>query len=214
MVNIPGGFKSFPWALHICKKILPQLNFVCRLLFGVRSNPLLPQWHEKEPGHSTNSAGGRLHLNMHEPLTQRSRSGLTRLLSRHSVGTYQEMSSHATHQGTLGQLSELAEPLWTDPGLKGGISVRELISTLKKKKKNAGGEWIVEHSPQILTCNQKSTTTTTYLYWSLLNRHEASAFLGHYHTHQSAHWPWRLCSCWALSVCNWSLTRGQIAPPT
>ena len=135
VVNIPGGFKSFPWALHICKKILPQLNFVCRLLFGVRSNPLLPQWHEKEPGHSTNSAGGRLHLNMHEPLTQRSRSGLTRLLSRHSVGTYQEMSSHATHQGTLGQLSELAEPLWTDPGLKGGISVRELISTLKKNKK-------------------------------------------------------------------------------
>ena len=28
-----------------------------------------------------------------------------------------------------------------DPGLKNGISVRELISTLKKK--NAGGEWIV-----------------------------------------------------------------------
>ena len=31
------------------------------------------------------------------------------------------------------RLSQLAEPLWTDPGLKSGISVRELISTFKKK---------------------------------------------------------------------------------
>ena len=34
------------------------------------------------------------------------------------------------------QSSQLAKSLWTDPGLKGGISLRELISTLKKKKKN------------------------------------------------------------------------------
>ena len=27
------------------------------------------------------------------------------------------------------QSSQLAEPLWTDPGLEGGISFRELIST-------------------------------------------------------------------------------------
>ena len=33
------------------------------------------------------------------------------------------------------QSSQLAELLWTDPGLKSGISVRKLISTLKKKKK-------------------------------------------------------------------------------
>ena len=32
------------------------------------------------------------------------------------------------------QLSQLVEQLWTDPGLKSGNSVRELISTLKKKK--------------------------------------------------------------------------------
>ena len=30
---------------------------------------------------------------------------------------------------------QLAEPLLTDPGLKSGISVRELISTLKKKRR-------------------------------------------------------------------------------
>ena len=82
---------------------------------------MLPQGHVKDPGHSAKSAGGRLHLNMHTPLTQRSRNGLSTPLSRHSVGTYKETSSHAIRQGTFG--------LWTDPGLKSGISVRKLIST-------------------------------------------------------------------------------------
>ena len=36
--------------------------------------------------------------------------------------------------------SQLAEPLWTDPGVKNGISLRELISTLKKKKPQTGNE--------------------------------------------------------------------------
>ena len=72
--------------------------------------PVLPQWHAKDPGHSAKSVGGRLHLNTHTPLTQRSRSGLTTPLSRHSVGTYQETSSRATRQGTLGhsRLSSLS----------------------------------------------------------------------------------------------------------
>ena len=60
------------------------------------------QWHVKDRDHSAKSAGGRLHLNTHTPLTQLSRSGLTMSLSRHSVGTYQETNSHATCQGTLG----------------------------------------------------------------------------------------------------------------
>ena len=38
------------------------------------------------------------------------------------------------------QSSQLAEPLWTDPDLKSRISLRELISTLKKKKAQAGNE--------------------------------------------------------------------------
>ena len=78
------------------------VNFVCWLLFGVRSTPVLPQWHVKDPGHSAKSVGGRLHLNTHLPLTQQSWSGLTMPLSRHSVWTYQETSSHATRQGILG----------------------------------------------------------------------------------------------------------------
>ena len=40
------------------------------------------------------------------------------------------------------QSSQLAEPLWTDPGIMNGISVRDLISTQKTKqnKKSAGEE--------------------------------------------------------------------------
>ena len=82
-----------------------------------------------------------IYLNTHTPLTQRSWSGLSMPLCRYSVGTYPETSSHV--RNLLGnirpQSCQLAEPLWTDPGIKRGISVRELISTSKKKKKSAGG---------------------------------------------------------------------------
>ena len=64
--------------------------------------PVLPQWHVKDPGHAAKSASGRLRLYTHTPLTQRSRSGLTMPLYRHSVGTYPETSSHAACQGTFG----------------------------------------------------------------------------------------------------------------
>ena len=79
-----------------------RVNFVCWLLFSVPPTPGLPQWHVQDPGHSAKSAGGKLHLNTYTPLTQRSRSGLTMALCRHSVGTYQETSSHATRHGALG----------------------------------------------------------------------------------------------------------------
>ena len=61
------------------------VNFTSRLLFGVHSTPVLLQWHVKDPGHSAKSAGGRLHLNTYTPLTQRSWSGLTMPLCRHSL---------------------------------------------------------------------------------------------------------------------------------
>ena len=61
-------------------------------------------------------------------------------LPRHSVGTYWETSSNNLSGNTLSQLFQLAEPLWTDPGLKSGICVRKLIFTFKKWEKNAGGE--------------------------------------------------------------------------
>ena len=67
-----------------------RLNSVCWRLFSVHSTLVLPQWHVKDPCHSTKSAGGRLHLNTLTPLTQRSRNGSTMPLSRYSVGTYPE----------------------------------------------------------------------------------------------------------------------------
>ena len=43
---------------------------------------------------------------------------------------------------TRPQSSQLAEPLWTDPDVKSGISVGEIISALRKieEKKSTGGE--------------------------------------------------------------------------
>ena len=79
-----------------------RVHFVCWLLFRVRSTPVLPQWHIKGPGYSVKSAGGRLHLITHTPLTQKKSEWATMPLSRHSEGTYQETSSHATCQGTFG----------------------------------------------------------------------------------------------------------------
>ena len=110
--------------------------------------------------HSAKSAGGRLHLNTHTPLTQRNRSGLTMPSSRHSVGTYPVTSSHATCQETFGYSRiQPAEPLWTDPGIKSGISVHELISTKKKKKKRRR-EMNCRNFPQILAREEKATATT------------------------------------------------------
>ena len=53
--------------------------------------------------------------------------------------------THASCRQTE-QSSQLDEPLWTDPGTKSGISVRELVSTSKQtnkqtKRAQAGNEW-------------------------------------------------------------------------
>ena len=86
------------------------VSFLYRLSFSIRSTPMLPQWHVKEPGHSAKSAGDRIHLNTHTSFTQRSRSVLTMPLCRHSLETYQGRRSHATRQGTHGlrRLSSLS----------------------------------------------------------------------------------------------------------
>ena len=63
-----------------------RVNFLCRP-YSMSVPSLLPKWHVKDPDYSAKSAGGRLHLNTHTHLIQRSRSGLTRQ-SRHGVGTY------------------------------------------------------------------------------------------------------------------------------
>ena len=131
---------------------------------------------------------------MHASLTQQSWSGLTMPLSRHSVGTYHEMSSHTTRQGTLSQSSQLAEPLWTDPGIKSGINVRKKISTVFQKwQKHAGGEWIAKHFPKILAREQKANKEALQQLHLILNcvpyYSPTWVFLTklHRHFHQSCH---------------------------
>ena len=105
---------------------------------------MLLQWHVKDPG-------------------QKCRWQVTPKLAYAHDSTKLEWADYATVQAKRGNLSgneltrkpsgntrsqssQLAEPLWTDPVLKIGISVRELISTLKtrpkkkEKKEQAGSE--------------------------------------------------------------------------
>ena len=107
----------------------PELT-LCGGSFAVRSTPVLPQWHVKYPGHSAESAGGRLHLDTHIPFNQRSRRGLTMPLCRHSAGSLSGNELICNSSGnTRPQMSQFAEPLWTDPGLISEISVGNLIFT-------------------------------------------------------------------------------------
>ena len=61
-------------------------------------NPVLKQWHVKAPGQSGQNVGGRLHVNTHTPLIQRSGSWLTLLCRRSVWEPIRETSSHATPQ--------------------------------------------------------------------------------------------------------------------
>ena len=95
-------------------------------------------------------------INTHTLLTQRSRSGLTMLLSRHKVGTYQETSSYATSPVTLGhsRLSSLSHC--------GLITANEWNCCARANstfKKSAAREWLIEHSPTILAREERATAT-------------------------------------------------------
>ena len=74
--------------------------------------------------------------NTHTPSTQRDRSGLTMPLSRHGVGIYPEDELTRNLSGNVRpQSSHPADPLWTDSGIKSGISVREPTSTSKNNNR-------------------------------------------------------------------------------
>ena len=112
----------------------------------------------KRPQSFCQSTGGRLHLNMLTPFTQRSWSELTMLLSRHSVGTYQEMSSRKlVKEHSVTDISaHWAIVDWSWPK-EWNLCARADLHF--KKKKSAGRERIVEHSSKILACEEKVTTT-------------------------------------------------------
>ena len=55
----------------------PELTFGADCHFGIRSISVLPEYNVKDPGHSAKSANGRLYVNTHMQLIQRSGSGQT-----------------------------------------------------------------------------------------------------------------------------------------
>ena len=144
-----------------------RVNFACRHFFGVRSTHVLLQWHVKDPGHSAKSAGGRLHLNIHTPLTQQSRSGVVTMpLSWQSVETYPETSSHVICQGTLGhsRLSARTHTL-THTHTHGQKRLHKYTHTRTSKNAYTNSHTHHDHNDDDHhpTTNITITTTTTFL---------------------------------------------------
>ena len=80
-------------------------------------------------------------------------------LPRHSVGILsRNLVTRNSSGNTRSQSSQLPEPLWTNPGIKSGITVCKLISTLKKKKKAWGGRINTQTFSQN-PCTQGKATT-------------------------------------------------------
>ena len=85
--------------------------------------------------------------------------GCRTMLTMHRMGTYQENELTRNSSGnTRPQSSQPAEPLWTNPDLKRWnlYAQADLRLLKKKKKKTAGGEWIVEPSPKNLAMEGKT----------------------------------------------------------
>ena len=113
-----------------CGRIFSSRLNLCWLLFGLHSPPssLLLQWHIKDPSHSARSAGGRLQIDTHTPFTN---NWVGWLCFPDSVGTCQgNKFTHNTSGNVQPQSSQLTEPKWTDPSLRCGMGVCELITTL------------------------------------------------------------------------------------
>ena len=116
-------------------RIFSRVSFVCWLLLGVRSTPVLPQWHVEDPGHSAKSAEWQV-TPKHAYTVDPTKSEWTDYAAVQAYwGNLWGNELTRNLSGNIRPQSfQLAEPLWTDPSMKSGISVRELISTSKKKE--------------------------------------------------------------------------------
>ena len=95
---------------------------------------MLPQWHVKNKQNGSFCQKCRWQVTLKHAYTR----DPTKSESRHSVGTYQENNLPRNSPGnTQPQSSQLAEPLQTDPDLKSGTGVRELISTLNRRREKS-----------------------------------------------------------------------------
>ena len=115
---------------------------------------MLSQWHVKDPGHSTKSAIGRLHLK-HAYILDIAKSEWADYEVKAWCGNLLGKRGHTQLVRDIRpQSSQLAEPLWIYPGLKSGTGVHELFSPEKRCRR-------VIHqnsSPQILVCDEKPSS--------------------------------------------------------
>ena len=90
----------------------------------------------KDPGHSAKSAAGvhvtPQHAYTLDPTTLECRADYV-VQAQCAWNLTGKRATRNSSGDARPQSSQLAEPLWTSPGLKSGIDVHGLISTLKKK---------------------------------------------------------------------------------
>ena len=85
----------------------PASTFVADSHFGIRSTPVLPQQRVKDPGHSAESAGGRLQLNTHTPYV----CGFARSDMVHGCTVYTERAETAAVSWGTSHASAVSTPL-------------------------------------------------------------------------------------------------------
>ena len=125
-----------------------RVKFVCWLLFGVRSTPVLPQLHvkkqttedqkKKKKNWSFCQKCRRQITGKHVYTLDPTKSEWVDYVVVHAY--WWNLSGNELTLSLSGniqpQSSQLAEPLWTDPGIKSGTSVCEPISTSKNNNNN------------------------------------------------------------------------------
>ena len=174
-------------------RFFSSVNFVCWLLFSVY--PPHPHKHTNttcvtavaDSSHSAESANGRLHINTHTPPWSNEVGvgwlcrcpGIVWEPLRKRVNTQLIRERSATVISVT-----LTQSLWSDPGQKSGISMRELNLKKTKKQVQAGNEWsnILPKSsqgrkkPPPLSITPLSTLACVYTY-----------VCPHTHTHTLSH---------------------------
>ena len=107
-----GWWANFLLQSELCVLTLTRCQF----------HPHVTAVAHKRPDHSAKSADGKLHLNTHTPLTEWADYAAVQAECGNLSG---KELTHNSSGNTWLQTSQLAGPLWTDPGLKSGISLCE-----------------------------------------------------------------------------------------
>ena len=133
------------------ENLLLRVNFVCCLLFGVRSTPRVTTVAHKRPGSFCQKCKWQI-TPKHTYTLDRTKS---KWADHAAVQAWcgnlsgNELTRNSSGNTRL-QSSQLTQPMWTDPSLKSGICVCKLFSTKKKFVKCRQGM----NSP---TCSPKSS---------------------------------------------------------